>query len=64
MPIFIRQQYGFLGQRVDCGDVNGDGADDLVIGSGQGTVVSQPVNAGVHFTIRGVNYLVKRCSRC
>ena len=46
--IYSAANYGFLGQRVECGDVNGDGADDLVIGSGQGTVMSQPVNAGVH----------------
>ena len=46
--IYSPANYGFLGQRVECGDVNGDGADDLVVGSGQGTVISQPVNAGVH----------------
>ena len=46
--VYSAANYGFVGQRLECGDINGDGADDLVIGSGQGTVISQPVNAGVH----------------
>ena len=34
--MYSAADYGFVGQRVECGDINGDGADDLVIGSGQG----------------------------
>ena len=46
--IYSAGGYGFLGQRLECGDINGDGDDDLVIGSGQGVVFSNEVPLGVH----------------
>ena len=42
--------FGYIGQRIECGDINGDGAEDLVIGGGQGSVTASaiPVSTSVH----------------
>ena len=39
---------GFAGSSMACGDINGDGADDLVIATGNGSVFGQGVSAGVY----------------
>jgi len=46
--VYAQGTSGLLGTSIGCDDINGDGADDLVIANGQGEVYGQTVNAGIH----------------